>query len=498
VTTLSTLEGGNVLRKEFLNWQREFYKSALAQAAADPVKGYVIGDKDDRTKTAVFIEMLKRHQIEVYPLNSNLSADGYNFEKGNAFVVPSNQPQHRLIKTIFEKVSTYRDSLFYDVTAWTMPLAFGLPYAELNAARFTPSLKGNNVDSVTYPRGELTGGKSGYAYLFEWDEMYAPKALFELQSKGIKVKVATTSFNLTGKIFDYGTIIIPVNMQKLSEDQLYEVVRTSIENNGLRGYAVKTGNATEGSDLGSSKMVVIDKPSIAMLVGTGVNATDAGEIWHLLDQRYNIPSTHLEVTSFNRAGLERYNTIIMVGGNYGSLSKEKLKTWVQAGGTLIVTEESVTWAAENGLTNVTFRKLKRDDSTKVIPYVEREFREGAQRMSGAIFRANVDLTHPLAYGYNYPFVDLFKSNSVFPEKNKNPYSNPFTYGPKPLQSGYITKENYDALKNSGAVLVNSTGSGMVISIADNPNLRAFWLGGSKLFLNAIFFSKLITPASGRN
>jgi hypothetical protein len=188
----------------------------------------------------------------------------------------------------------------------------------------------------------------------------------------------------------------------------------------------------------------------------------------------------------------------MVGGNYSAINKEKLKDWVDEGNTLIVTEESVSWAAQNGLTTVSFKKLKRDDSTKTIPYVEREFREGAQRMSGAIFRANIDLTHPLAYGYNYPFVDLFKSNSVFPEKNKNPYSNPFTYGNKPLESGYITRENYEAVKNSAAVLVNSIGAGRVISIADNPNLRAFWLGGAKLFLNAIFFGPAINSASGRN
>jgi hypothetical protein len=498
VTTLSTLEGGLALRKEFLNWQREFYKTALTQANADPVKGYVIGDKDDRTKTAVFIEMLRRHQIEVFNLNNNFSAEGFSFEKGSAFIVPANQPQHRLIKTIFEKVSTYRDSLFYDVTAWTMPLAFGLPYAELNAARLTPSLQGSAVDSVVYPKGELDGGKSGYAYLFEWDEMLAPKALFELQSKGIAAKVSTTNFTLAGRRFGYGTIVIPIHGQALAEGELYELVRATVEKNGIRAFAVNTGNVTEGSDLGSSRMAVINKPSIAMLVGTGVNATDAGEIWHLLDQRYSIPSTHLELTAFNRVKPERYTTIIMVGGNYATINKEKLKNWVEQGGTLIATEEAVQWVAQSGLTNVSFKKVKRDDSTRLIPYVEREFREGAQRMSGAIFRANVDLTHPLAYGYNYPFVDLFKSNAVFPEKNKNPYSNPFTYGPKPLQSGYITRENYDALKNSAAVLVNAVGSGRVISIADNPNLRAFWLGGSKLFLNAIFFGDVINGASGRN
>jgi hypothetical protein len=283
----------------------------------------------------------------------------------------------------------------------------------------------------------------------------------------------------------------------MDADRLYQVIKDIAEQNGIRVYATNTGNVISGSDLGSSKMKPVAQPAIAMLTGTGVNATDAGEIWFLLDQQFNIPSTHLEVPVFNRADLNKYNTLIMVGGTYNNLDKEKLRNWIQAGGTFIVTEEAVQWAAQNGLTNVTFKKPK-EDTTKLIAYAERDNRTGAQKMNGAIFRAITDLSHPLAYGYNYPYVDLFKANAVYPERNKNPYSNPLVYGDKPLQSGFVTKENYDAVKNSAAVLVNTLGAGRVISIADNPNFRAFWLGGTKLFLNAIFFGKLIEPASGKN
>ena len=118
-------------------------------------------------------------------------------------------------------------------------------------------------------------------------------------------------------------------------------------------------------------------------------------------------------------------------------------------------------------------------------------------MSGAIFRAEADLSHPLAYGYTQPYVSLFKGNSVFMEKSKNPYATPFYYMNAPLQSGWLSRQNYEAVKNSAAVIVNAVGNGRVISIADNPNLRAFWLGGSKLMMNAIFFGKIIDAASAR-
>jgi len=116
---------------------------------------------------------------------------------------------------------------------------------------------------------------------------------------------------------------------------------------------------------------------------------------------------------------------------------------------------------------------------------------------GAIFGAEADLTHPLAFGYNQKTVSLFKANKVFMEKSKNPYATPFMYGPKSMQSGWVSRENGEAIKNSAAVIVNTVGNGRVINIADNPNLRAFWLGGVKLFMNAIFFGRIIDAASGR-
>lgn len=502
VTALSTLEGAKVLRKEFLLWQRDFYKTAIAEAATAPLKGYVIGGKDDLSKTNLFVEMLLRHQIEVYELGNNISTETGNFEKGKSYIIPSNQPQIRLLHGIFDKTLTYKDSLFYDITAWTMPLAFGMPYAELTATKFAPSLIGNRVQKILMPAGEVKGGKSDYAYLFEWDELYAPRALYALQEAGVLAKVATNKYEIETtdgiKKFDYGTITIPVSLQKLDPDRLFETVKSIIEKNGLTAFSVKTGNVISGSDLGSSRMPTVTKPDVAMLVGSGVNPTDAGEIWHLLDQRMNIPSVHLEQGVFNFANLGKYNTIIMVGGNYSDLNKEKLKQWVQDGGVLIVTEEAVQWAATNGITSLSFKRAKSPmDSLGKLTYVDRSQVEGAQQLSGAIFGADVDLSHPLAYGYNDKTVSMFKANRVFIEKPKNPFAAPFLYGSKPLQSGWVSKENGDAVKNSAAVVVSTVGGGRVISIADNPNFRAFWLGGTKLFMNAIFFGRIIDAGSGR-
>jgi len=206
----------------------------------------------------------------------------------------------------------------------------------------------------------------------------------------------------------------------------------------------------------------------------------------------------LEPVVFNRVDLNKYTTIIMVGGSYGEINKDKLRAWVQNGGNLILLEDAITWASQNDIGSIKIKRTRGGaDSTATFSYVDREQREGAQQMSGAIFRAEADLTHPLAYGYHQPFVSLFKSNRVFVEKSKNPYATPFYYKDKPLQSGWLSRENYEGVKNSAAVVVNTVGTGRVIAIADDPNFRAFWLGGSKLMMNAVFFGKVIDAAAGR-
>ncbi|HET9430071.1 MAG TPA: M14 metallopeptidase family protein [Chitinophagaceae bacterium] len=501
VTTLSTLEGARSLRKEFLGWQRDFYKNAMTEAAADPVKGFVFDKKADIRTVHEFISLLNRHEIKCYSTRNNLTIAGQTFNAGQAYIVPLNQPQAKLIKTFFSKTFEYRDSLFYDITSWTMPLAFGLRSEPLNAAQIGQAGIGDAVISTTPVTTQISEG-AAYAYLINWEGLLAPAALYELLSKGIVVKVATKDFEtmIEGKrqAFKGGTLLVASQLQPNDSGNLKKFLQNLADKYSVSIHRVQGGAALSGVDLGSNRFVNISKPSIAMITGQGVNATDAGEAWHLLDQRMNIPASHLEPTQFNRADLSRYNTLVMVGGSYNELNKEKLKSWVQGGGVLILTEEAVTWAAQNGISDIKLRRAKTPaDSTRKLLYSDREQIDGAQQVRGAIFGAEADLTHPLTYGYNEKLVSLFKANSVFMEKSKNPYATPFYYGSNPLQSGWVSRENKEAIKNSAAVIVNTVGNGRVINIADNPNFRAFWLGGSKLFLNAIFFGRIIDAASAR-
>ena len=496
VTALSTLTAINEMRVQLLDYQHQFYRDALAEANRDPVKAYVFGSLKDAARAAHLAEVFTRQSIDVYRPSASLTFNGKVFEPASSYIVPLHQRQYRLIKSMFEKRTTFRDSLFYDISSWTLPLAFDTDYEELKSV---PAL-GDKVVEPKIPTGQRVGGKSTYAYVFQTTGYYAPRAIYRLLRKGIRVKVASDPFfRSEGTPFDRGSILIPVSGQEKHTELIETVINEITAKDGIDVYAFNTGLDYRGVSLGSSSFLPIKKPVIAMLVGDGISPTDAGEIWHLLDTRYNIPVTLLPVNLLDRASLERYTTIIAPAGNVhlAENTKEKLKDWIQQGGVVIGFEDALTWLQNAGLGKFEMRKGADNSTGKSLPYADIEASAGAQNTSGVIFEAQGDLTHPLLYGFSNPRLYMFKSNNLFMEPASGAYSNPVVYSANPLISGYISKENYALSKRASVAGVTAVGPGRVIGFTDNLCLRAFWLGTNKMLMNAIYYGPLINAAAGR-
>lgn len=495
-TTLSTLAAANGLRQAMLTYQRDFFKETIKEANAYPVKAFVFGDQYDKAKTNIFVEMLLRHEVDIFPISSDMTVDGKTFKPGSAYLIPTAQKQFKIIKTVFEKTFNYKDSLFYDVTAWTMPLAFGLPYAEIK----TPvNITANKLTKPAILEAKMYGSSNGYAYAIKWNEYNSPKVLYQLLDKGIKAKVATKTFNLRVDnqeiAFDYGTIVIPASLQSMSTDALEKQIKSVIAGSGVDAFALSSGFASGGIDLGSNSFVHVKKPSVMMFGGTGTSATDVGEIWHLMDTRFNVPVSIVDVDRFGSINADRYNVIIMASGAYNNFSKaaqDKLKDWISSGGTLIATEDATKWLSVNGFTKTLFKSGDdKRDTTLQLPYYLRSDETRAKDMAGSLFEAKVDLTHPLGFGYTNPSVTIFKSNTLFMDKNNGAYDSPVMYTDQPLQSGYLYRGYKNVVKNTAAINVDNMGRGRIISMVDNLNFRAFWVGTSKMFMNAVYFGNLI-------
>lgn len=508
LTSLSTLEAAQNLRVDILNYQRDFYKEAMQQASNASVKSYVFGTPYDKARTHHFVELLRRHEIEVYKLAENIESNGNSFDRNSGYIVPSNQKQHRFIEALFERRTTFPDSLFYDVSTWTMPYAFNLPFAELDGRAFSDNLLGQEVEGLpAFPEGEIIGGKSDYAYVFEWDEYYAPRALYRLLNNDIRAKVAAKPFTVVtsegAKEFDYGSIMVPLGPQSVEQEKIHELIMKAADNDALKIYAVNSGLTSDGLDLGSGSFENIELPKVALVSGRGSSAYEVGEAWHLLDQRFDMQATLLTQNRMTNADLDRYNVIVMVSGGYGDISDrtvERLKRWVRSGGTLIATKHATRWAKNNGLANIKFtdeEETEEPDGEEVTPrpYAEMDRARGAQYIGGSIFHTKLDLTHPLGYGYNDDDLTVFRNSSIFIEKAENEYATPIYYTDEPLASGYISDEKLDRLRGTAAIVISGLGRGKVITMTDNPNFRAFWYGTNKLFLNAIFFGQTISGSS---
>ncbi|WP_276498212.1 M14 family metallopeptidase [Pontibacter litorisediminis] len=498
-TTLSTLEAAQAMREELLAHQRDFYKNALNEAKQAKTKAYVFGSEKDKARAYHLAEIIKQHQIDVYRPKENMTINGVTYTPENAYVIPTEQPQHRLIEAMFEKRTTFQDSLFYDISAWTFPLAFDLEHAALSSRNFKGNQLGQKVEDLSFPDGEVIGGKSDYAYTFEWHGYYAPRALNQLMDRGIATRVATDKFSTPdGKQYDYGTILIPVAGQRVNAEELHQVLQEVAQQNALKVYAMNTGFTPQGIKLGSPMMRSLEQPKIMMLIGDGVNSYDAGEAWHLMDDRFGMRPVLIKTNDFNRASIDKYNVLVMAEGSYSSISKDKLRSWVQRGGTVIGMGTAAKWLSDNGIGNITFKNGEAQaNAAAQKAYADMANSEGAQVIGGAIFETTLDLTHPLAYGYTDAQLPIFRSNALFMERSKSPYANPVMYTANPLMAGYISKPNLEKVKNTAAVDVSALGAGKVIAMPDNPNFRAFWYGTNKLFLNSIFFGQIISGSSAR-
>jgi len=478
---LSTLEAGKNMRKDILQYQHDFYKNARTEASKENGKAIVFGDEKDAAKTYHLAEILKRHQIEFHELKSDFKSNGKQFKKGYSYVVPKNQKNTRLINAMFEKRTTFQDSLFYDVSAWTFPLAFGLDYAE----NVSTANAGTKVEDLKMKTG-LVSAKSNYAYLMEWHEYYSPKALNTILSSGLRAKVGMNQFTTNGKTYDYGTILIPVQNQNKSADELYAFLQKTARESHLQIDAVATG-LTKGIDLGSSQFRALSQPKVAMIVGEGIRSYDAGEIWHVFDQRYDMRVTKLDTRNLDWTDLSRYNTIIVPSGSIDKTATENLKKWTENGGTLIAYRNALRWLNSNELMKLEFKKTEL--IAKNISHEERGDFRGAQVIGGAIFEVKQDRSHPINFGYKNDKIALFRNNTLFLTPDKQSYNNPLQYSKNPLLSGYISKQNLDSLALTVPFKTIRYKSGKIIAFTDNTNFRAFWYGTNKLLMNAIFFRK---------
>ena len=362
--------------------------------------------------------------------------------------------------------------------------------------------------------------KPEYAYAFEWSDYYSPKALYNILDKGLLARVAMNPFIGSTKKgshnFDRGTIVVSFDRQDASENDIHNIMRDIAQDDGIFVHSLTSGKSVTGTqnpDLGSQFIKAIHKPTILLVAGREMDWYNVGEIWHLLDVRMNIPVTLIDRLQMNNIDLNRYTHIIYAGGQYSNYQPKYLNNiheWVNSGGTLIGIRQGADWISKNIFNKNTDKSPKRFSKEKAnnrrnkerdamkkdqprYSYSEKEARDPLNVIGGAIFSGDLDITHPIGFGYTNENIAIHKNTTSLLPTSKNPYATVIAYNDAPIISGYASETNQEKLKNTPALIADRRGKGSIILFADDPNFRATWYGTNKLFLNSLFFSLVFDP-----
>jgi len=302
--------------------------------------------------------------------------------------------------------------------------------------------------------------------------------------------------NGQGRDFHRGSLMVPVAEQSEEiQSNLNAIMNELSSEFSIQVYGFNTGWTSQGNGLGSRSLIAVNRPNVMMVVEGTVRSYEAGEIWHLFEDRMKMPLVKVPERLFYKTELDRYNVIIMVSGTYKLLNKrekDRLKAWVADGNTLITTAKASSWAVRQKL--VKEELVTKKDSLKDqerMDYGDSRGSIGKQNIGGAIFGVDLDLTHPIGFGYTDRFLPVYKNNRVFLAPSKNRFSTVARYTSNPHIDGYITPENLTLMRQSASIIVSKIGKGRVVLFADNPNFRSAWYGTNKLLMNAVLFGDQI-------
>ena len=502
-TGLSTIETASNNSEKLKNEFKDYFNKAKSNPKGK-YKSFVISGQNNTDKINSLRKLLDRHEIKYGISNSTSSVKGFDYQSnknksikltGNDLVINMNQSKSNFIKSLFEPQAKLKDSLTYDITAWSLPYARGLKAYALS--NIVATKDANKINS----KGKVEGADKPYAYLSKWNDVKDASFLAQLLKHKIKARFSNLPFTIEGRDYAAGSLIITRTGNEKLGDQFDIIIKKIAEKFGRNLNAVSSGMVTKGKDFGSSTVRYIKPPKIAVLSGDGASTLSFGEIWHFFEQQLQYPITVLDADYFASVNLSKYNVLILPNGAYGSFLNDKrlksLKSWVQKGGKLIAIDGALGKFAASK--EFKLSKFKDDEEKKAVEKSGKELKEkleleafdNLERQSisnlitGSIFKAKMDNTNPLGFGYGKSYHTLRLNNNHYAYL-KDGYNVSIIKDKTDQVSGFA---GANALKNVNKSLVfgiESVGAGAIVYLADNPLFRSFWENGKLAFSNAVF------------
>jgi hypothetical protein len=481
-TGLSTVE---VASKNVDKLNQEFQQ--FYQPKNYKFKSYVLnGDFD---KKQALTSLLEKHGIE-YGWGKKGVVKGFNYNTGgngsvqtseNSLIISTNQKKGTLVKVLFEPDAKLSDSLTYDITAWSLPYAYGLDAIASNSI-----VEAVSVDKKQEMPLSLV---DGYAFITDWNSMKDARFLADLLQNDIRVRRGEKPFTSDGKRHDRGSLIITASDNK-NHLEFIPTLKSIAEKHSKRLTPTATGFVDEGKDFGSSYIGMIKPVKVGVLSDEPTSSLRFGEIWHFFEQQLHYPLTVLDADNIKRTDLSEYDVLILPDGrSYRNFMDESMlkstKEWVAAGGRLIAMGNAIDAIdGKEGFGIKTKESIKDSTDLEVDLYEDEQRERMKQAITGAIFKTKVDISHPLAFGYGDTYFTLKLGNDSFDylESGTVAYIENNT---KPV-AGFAGSEAQKIITNSLVFGVENHGRGQVVYMVDNPLFRGFWENGKLFFANALF------------
>jgi hypothetical protein len=372
-------------------------------------------------------------------------------------------------------------------------MAYNLPSAKLArvpaTSNDTPAVSSSAIDP------------DAVAWVISWQQLNAPVVLQDLLETGAIVRTSTKPFGInngSGNIrFSEGSLVILTGLQnKDKQGKILDILNKA----DIKVHSFNTQLTTSGPGLGTSHFKKVAPIKPLLIVGSGTRSYDAGEAWFQLDRRLGVAPVMVDMSRLKNIDLHDYTHLLMVDGRYGDIGKtlkHSITSWVNDGGVLVTIQAAATWAEslcfENGECNESKNAEEpAKDQPKAMAYAEFTDQRAQRTIGGAIVGAQVDGTHPIAFGYNAE-MPLFRRGSTLLKASDNPFATPVRYTEKPLMSGYIGEQRLAEMSGQPAIIAERHGKGLVVRFANNPIFRGFWRGTERLWVNSLYFGPLVTP-----
>ena len=491
-TGISTIEMASANSKALVENFKKYFSDARANGVG-AYKSFVVKAKGNERKLPQLYQLLNQNNIAFAMATPRSAATGFNYftgkdesfsiEKGD-IIISTQQSGGNMAKVLFEPASKITDSATYDITAWSIPYAYGLPtYGVKDAVGSEPNR------AVTLPaQVSALSNAAAYGYVVPWQSMDDARVLAELMTAGIKVRVPEKPFEVNGKKYAAGSLII-IKTSNKSVTNFDAKVEAIVAKNGGMADAVLSGFVDMGSDFGSPDVRVLTAPKVALFTGEQSGGNAAGEIWFYFENDLKYPLSLINVTDAGRLDLKKYDVIIVPDGNYRTLlSKDgDLKKWVDQGGKLIALENALSQIS-NADWGPDGKKNSDEKSTDTYASLRRyENREKdflTTNNPGSIFKVNLDNSHPMAWGYPDYYYTLKGDDNVY-EFMKNGWNVGVLKKDTPV-AGFVGAKAKGQFKDGVLFGQMPVGRGSVVFFADDVLFRNFWQNGKLMFANAVF------------